>query len=413
MDGFGIGDFFSYSALSDYQADQLFDPSRGIGLSILRVAMGTDGNAFSGTAYSDIMKAQARGVQTFIGTVLTAPARCKDNSNVNDGGHLLTSCYDSWSDTIAAFPGVIKKNTGVDLYGMSPADQPDFASCGTTPPCNGDFPTMLYTATELTNFMDVVGPKLHAASPNIKVLSPETAEWLHLWTNDSAPGSTDPLKGTGYDYGHALYQDAQAWAQVDVVATEQYDTQTAEPWPSGVPTKPLWMTEMSGIKYWPEAGPTSDMANGVAVAGWIHDAIVNGMASAWLYFEYQALNTDDNEGLILKDGTQTKRFFTLGNFSKFIRPGYTRVDVFGDIPPDVLLSAYKGADGTVVLVAINKGSAAVTVPITFEGGTAPASLMPWLTSSTDDLAEKTTLQVTASGFTATLAPATVTTFVGK
>jgi len=33
---------------------------------------------------------------------------------------------------------------------------------------------------------------------------------------------------------------------------------------------------MSGIEWWPEGGPSSDISNGVAVAGWIHDALVNG-----------------------------------------------------------------------------------------------------------------------------------------
>ena len=45
---------------------------------------------------------------------------------------------------------------------------------------------MLYTADEAVAFMKVAGPKLHAASPTVKVMAPEAAEWLHLWTNKSA-----------------------------------------------------------------------------------------------------------------------------------------------------------------------------------------------------------------------------------
>jgi hypothetical protein len=32
---------------------------------------------------------------------------------------LLTSCYDSWATTIAAFPAKVKAGAGVDLYAMS------------------------------------------------------------------------------------------------------------------------------------------------------------------------------------------------------------------------------------------------------------------------------------------------------
>jgi O-glycosyl hydrolase len=59
----------------------------------------------------------------------------------------------------------------------------------------------------------------------------------------------------------------------------------------------------------------------VAVAGWIHDALVGGMASAWIWWWYKVSDVDDNEGLLLKDGNVTKRYFTQGNFGRFVRPG--------------------------------------------------------------------------------------------
>jgi glucuronoarabinoxylan endo-1,4-beta-xylanase len=173
------------------------------------------------------------------------------------------------------------------------------------------------------------------------------------------------------------------------------------------------MTEMSGLKWWPEQGPSSDINNGVVVAGWIHDAIVNGQASAWLWWYYQVSLTDDNEGLLLKNGIDTKRHYTLGNFSKFVRPGYTRVDVTGNSSTDLLLSAYKGSGSTVVVVAINKGTGTATVPITISGGTAPATLTPWVTSATDNLVAQPVVTVSGGTFTATLASKTVTTFVGN
>jgi glucuronoarabinoxylan endo-1,4-beta-xylanase len=414
MQGFGLNDPWS-PALTDAQADLVFDPTKGIGLTILRIGMGTNGDEISTNTWGDIQKAKARGVTTFIASVWSAPANCKSNNSVNDGGHLLTGCYDSWSSTIAAFPAKVKQNAGVDLYAMSPANEPEFASCGTQKPCNGNYPTMLFTDAEAVAFIKVVGPKLQALSPAVKVMTPEPSEWIHLWTNNSAPGSTNPLSGMGYDYGHTLYKDTTAWGLVDIVGVHEYDTQVAQAWPSDVPrTKPVWMTEMAGVKWLPEEGPSSDINNGVVVAGWIHDAIVNGPASAWVWWWFQAQSTDDNEGLLLKDGTQTKRLYTLGNFSKFIRPGYTRVDISGSVPPGVELSAYKNpSDGTVVVVAINTGTSSVSVPISIAGGTAPSQVTPSVTSATDNLASKTVLPVQNSSFTATLDGKTVTTFVGK
>ncbi len=205
----------------------------------------------------------------------------------------------------------------------------------------------------------------------------------------------------------------------------EYDSQHAEPWPSDltVARKEVWQTEMSGVKWWPEQGTgtggslkgSDSIDNGVAVAGWIHSALVVGEASAWLWWWYSAYNTDDNEGLLLKNSTTlTKRYYTLGNYSKFVRPRYVMVDVTGNSNADVLLSAFKSpTDGTVVVVAINKGAAAATLPITISGGTAPASLTPNVTSATDNLKAGTAVPVTGGIFMAALPSKTVTTFVGK
>ena len=383
--------------------------------------MSPNGSHANTASPQDISKAKARGVKYIIGSTWSPPAACKDNNNTRNGGHLLSSCYGSWSDTIAKFA---KDNS---LYAMSPANEPDFASCGTAEPCNGSYDTTLYTSDEMVAFLKVVGPKLKTAG--VKLIAPEASEWLHIWSNDSAccsvggKQSSDPLKcgfpgtqcaaGKGYDYGHGIYKDPTAWAALDILGVHQYDTQVAMPWPADVPDKkPVWQTEMSGVKWWPEGVPSSDINNGVAVAGWLHNALTVGQVNAWFWWWWKAQGAT-NEGLLLSDGTDTKRHYTYGNYTKFIRPGYTRVDITGSVPADVLLTAFKGADGTVVVVAINKGTAAATVPISIAGGTAPTSMTPWVTSASDNLASKTAVTVSGGSFTASLGSKTVTTFVGK
>ena len=428
IEGFGIND--TWNALTDAQAKALFDPAEGIGLTILRVGMNPSGSFYNNNEASSISAAKKYGGTTIIGSVWSPPASCKDNSNTQKGGHLLTSCYDSWSTSIAKFA----KDNG--LYAMSAGNEPDFASCGSSigPPCTVDYDTTLYTGKEMAAFVKVLGPKLKDAG--VKLISPEASEWIHIWSNTSATGSTvsshpnssDPLKcgcfgtstdcasscanGNGYDYGHALYQDKDAWAAVDILGVHQYDTQVAEPWPADVPEKkPVWQTEMSGVKYWPEGEPSKDIANGIAVAGWLHNALTVGEANAWLWWWYKG--SDTNEGLYLSDGSDTKRHYTYGNYTKFIRPGYNRVAVTGNVPTDVLLSAYAGADGTVVVVAVNKGAADVVVPITIGGSTVPAAMTPNVTSESDNLKAGTAVPVTGGILMASLPKKTVTTFVGK
>lgn len=431
IDGFGLN-----TALSNPSVD--WDTfygtgANGLGLSIVRVAMNSMGNL------NGVMPPASVNAKV-IAAPWTAPANCKDNGTTTKGGHLLKSCYDSWSTKIADFAKAQK------LYAISAGNEPDFASCGSTigPPCNGDYDSMVFTANEMVEWVKVLGPKLKALNPPVKFIAPEPSEWIHLWSNMSATGSTvashpnssDPFKcgcfgntpgttgcastceqGNGYDYGHWLAKDATAWSLIDIIGTHEYDTQKAEAWPADVDggkrSKPIWETEVSGVMYWPEQGASTDIKNGIAVAGWIHSALTVGEASAWLYWWYEA--SGDNEGLLIKGSSAlTKRCYTLGNYSKFVRPGYTRVDITGAVPTDVLLSAYTGDDGTVVVVAINKGSAAVSVPITIAGGAAaPPTMTPYVTSASDNIAAKAALPVSGGIFTAALGSMTVTTFVGK
>jgi len=418
MDGFGISNTFASEAMTDTDADALFEPTRGLGLSILRIGMSPRSEGSSSSTFEDARKAVARGVKTIMLSIPSAWGACKTNGSENNGGHLLSDdgggCYQAWSDAIAAFSAKAKQEIGIELYALSLGNEPDFASCEGDPPCTGRFASMLYTADEAIAFLKVLAPKVRAVSPGTKLMPPEPRQWQRLWSNDSAPNGTDPLGGQGYDYGHAFARDAEAWALVELLATHQYDTQRAAPWPSDVPeTKPLWMTEMAGAKFFPEEGPSTDIDNGIAVAGWIHDALVNGPASAWLWFWLKAPFFDDNEGLVLKSGADTKRRYTLGNFSRFVRPGYVRVNVSGSAGPDVLLSAFAATDGTVVVVAINEGAAEVTLPVAITGGPVPASFSPWVTSASDNLAPKTSVPVSGERLMATLGPKTVTTFVGK
>jgi O-glycosyl hydrolase len=307
---------------------------------------------------------------------------------------------------------------------------------------------MTYTGKQMAAWAKVAGQKIKEVSPTTKVIAPEASEWIHVWSNlsgtgslvSSHPDSSDPhkcgcfsntitadkeatcaktcLDGNGYDYGHWLWKDQDAWKSFDIIGLHEYDSQIAFAWPAdvndGKRDKEVWQTEMSGVMHWPEQGPSTDINNGLAVAGWIHSALTVGEASAWLYWWYQALYQDDNEGLALtKNGsTIAKRYYTLGNYSKFVRPGYVRVDITGNTNANVLLSAFTGTDGTVV-VAINKATTAATMPIAISGGTAPASCTPNVTSAADNLKAGTAVPVTGGSFTASLAATTVTTFVCK
>lgn len=426
--------------------------SKGLGLSILRIGMTeTGGHRDVASGWETVKTLGAR----VIGSCWSAPADWKDNNAVNGGGHLLPARYADWAKRIAKYA----KDNG--LYAMSIGNETDFASCDAAqgrpcnPPLTNAYPSMVYTGKELAAFAKTAGPIFKSDAPGVKMITPEASLWIHVWSNISptskgvsgAPGggydSSDPLKcgcysnaidpavaatckcadGDGYNYGHWLAKDPDAWSAFDIMGVHEYESQVAYQWPSdvtgGVRDKEVWQTEMSGVLHWPEQGPSKDIKNGVAVARWIHSALTIGEASAWLYWWYKDYYNGDNEGLALlmsdsDSATPAKRYFTMGNFSRYIRPDvFHAVKVGGPAPAKVLVSAYKGDKGELVIVAINETDAAVNVPIAISGGTAPAMMIPYATTANDNWAAGTAVAVTGGSLAAALPAMSVTTFVSQ
>jgi glucuronoarabinoxylan endo-1,4-beta-xylanase len=391
MAGFGAADVWQ-TALTTAQGALFFDPIKGIGLSILRIGIDGNGTPLGSGAVADVKLAASYGAIVWAAP-WSPPAGDKDNANVNDGGHLLAADYDSWATTLAGFASTIKQQTGVALYGISAQNEPDFVA--------SSYASCIYSAAQMVAFVKVLGPKLAALSPPVKLLAPEPDTWSHLWSN-------------GDQYGSAILGDPAAASTVSVLATHDYGFNPVAP-PASL-DKPLWETEVSGVSGSAQAGPSTDIANGIAVAQWIYAGIVTGGASAWHYWWLIPSNAD-NEGLLLQGGDITsppKRLYTLGNFSKFVRPGYRRVDVSGPVPSGVQLAAFQNpSDATTAIVAINTNASAISLPVFVEGSSWPARVTPWVTSSSVDLASQPGVALSGARFSTTLAAQSVTTFVGK
>src|SRR5690606_36315977 len=102
------------------------------------------------------------------------------------------------------------------------------------------------------------------------------------------------------------------------------------------------------------------------------------------------------------------------NFSRYIRPDvFHAVRVGGPSPDNIMVSAYLGDGGEVVIVAINETNAAADVPIAISGGTVPAMMVPIVTSASANWAEGTPVAVTDGSLPASLPAMSVTTFVSQ
>jgi glucuronoarabinoxylan endo-1,4-beta-xylanase len=384
VDGFGEADVWQGEPVSAAQQTLLFDPVNGIGLSLLRV--GIESSSGKSVIMGNAGLSDGPAITKFGGKVWAAPwsppAADKENDNVNGGAanNILTSSdYDTWATTLAAFPAYYKQQTGVDLYAISAQNEPDF---------NATYEACLYTASELVSFIDVLGAKLAALDPPVLVLAAEPDNWGNLWGGDG--------------YGLAILADSMATSFVGPIATHDYGNTSAgtyaRPAPPAKNTHHIWETECTPGN----TGP-------ITTATMIYAAFATGGVSAWHYWWTEAL---------LPNGAANPppQVYAIGNFSKFVRPGYFRVEVTGAPTPSgtapLVVAFTNPVDATVAIVVVN-GGGAQKVSFFVSGTAWPASVTPYVTSTSSNLAAGTPIPVSGARFSASLDAQSVTTFVGK
>jgi glucuronoarabinoxylan endo-1,4-beta-xylanase len=361
----------------------LWDPVNGIGLNLLRVGIdGTSGkvNIMGAAGYADGQACvkYAGGACKVWAAPWSPPASMKDNNNVNNGGHLQTANYAAWAAVLAAFPAFYKKNGGVDLYAVSAQNEPDFTA---------SYQSCLFSSSQMVAWIKVLGPALAALSPPVKVLAAEPDNWGNIWGGDA--------------YGPTILADATADAYVGPLATHDYGGTSAgtyaRPAPPANNTHSVWETECTPN----DTGP-------ITIATMIYAAFATGGVSGWHYWW--------TEALVPNPSSPPAQVYALGNFSKFVRPGYYRADVAGAPKPSgsvpLVVAFTNPPDGTVAIVVVN-GGGAQSVSFFVAGTAWPASVTPYVTTTSSKLAAGTPISVSGGRFSASLAGQSVTTFVGK
>jgi O-glycosyl hydrolase len=350
------------------QADLFFSQTNGIGLSLLRNRITPDGAT---DEINSMQAAQARGALVW-STPMSPPAAWKSNNDVNNGGSLLPSHYQDYANQLADYVQNVQTE-GVNLDAISIQNEPDWVATGES---------CIWTASQLHDFVAILGPTFAQRGLSTRLMLPEQAGWNF---NLAADTLNDPTT--------AQY--------VSVLAGHYYNGAiTAVPQAGG---RRLWETEVGDFSAF---DPT--IASGLTYATQIYNFMTIAQTNAWNYWWLLSGN-NDNEGLLGMNGELTKRLYAVGNYSKFIRPGYFRIGETDD--GGVLISAYKDlGTGKFVIVAVNSG-AAQTETFNFNGFTA-TSVTPWVTSAALDLAQQSNVAVSGGAFTYTLPGSSVTTFVG-
>ncbi|RQW05257.1 T9SS C-terminal target domain-containing protein [candidate division KSB1 bacterium] len=207
-----------------------------------------------------------------------------------------------------------------------------------------------------------------------------------------------------------ILNDPIACANLDIVGGHVYGAGLA-PYPLAMSKgKEIWMTEHytdseNSANLWPLALNVGTEMNDVMNAG------MN--AYIWWYIVRFYGPISDGTKDSGKKGEVTKRGYVMSQFSRFIRPGYFRIQCDRHPQSSIYTSAYRDSTSSkVVIVAINSSSAAKTQTFTFQDGRVDM-FTPYVTSETKNCAQEDDIIVANSSLAVTLDGKSITTLLSR
>ena len=289
----------------------------------------------------------------------------------NAAGTMTSAQFATYATHLNNFVSYMK-GQGVDLYAISVQNEPDFGSQGGW---------MSWTAALCHDFVLNFG-----ATITTKLIGCESFSY----------------NKTYYD---PILNDPAALANVEILGTHLYGTALgAYPYPlfdqKGT-GKERWMTE----HYTDSTTDANSWPNALGVATELHHAMVDAQFNLYTWWYIVR-----SYGPIAANGTVSKRGWCMAQFSKFVRPGFYRVDATASPTSGVFLSAYK-SDTDVVVVVVNTNTTAASVNVSISGSSI-TSYDRFTTSATKSLTNDGKVTASNGSLAVSLDAQSVTTLRG-
>lgn len=298
----------------------------------------------------------------------TAPPWMKDNKSYM-GGKLLPQYYDTWAHFFSKYIDAYKAE-GIDIWGLTVENEP----LGN----DNNWESMHFSPEEMTNFVQHhLGPRLEKeGKDNIKILGYDQNrehldEWVDAMFKDGE--SSKYFSGTAIHWyastyevfpkalqyahnkapnKHLIQSEACVDAQVPKWQDDQwYWSKEATDWGWD------WAPE-EDKKYHPKYVPVYRYARDIIgclnnwVDGWVDWNMVLDKQGGPNWFKNwcvaPVIVDPENDEVYF-----TPLYYTLSHFSRFIRPGATRIG-FENSDEDLLVTAAQNPDGSIALLILNQ-----------------------------------------------------------
>ena len=304
VDGFGEADVWQGSSSTAMQT-LLFDPVNGIGLTLLRIGIdGTSGNERThGSCRHMPMVRPASSTPAADCKVWAAPwsppAGDKNNNNVNNGA-ATTSCR---RPTTTRGPRCSRR----------------FLRTTSS--------TAAWTSTPISAQNE---PDFTAKLPVVPLQHDPDGElgstcWAQRWPRSPRPSRCSrPSPTTGATSGAATATAPPSWPTRRPTPTSGRSPRTTTGTPARGRTHVRRRPRTTRTTVW-ETECTPNDTGPITIATMVYAAFTTGGVNAWHYWW--------TEAFVPNVSSPPPQVYALGNFSKFVRPGYYRVDVTGAPTP--------------------------------------------------------------------------------
>jgi glucuronoarabinoxylan endo-1,4-beta-xylanase len=369
--------------------------SAGIGASIVRNQIkvcGVPGYACWKDQDIDqqwlMREAKARGTDRFFATPWSAPGYMKTNRSSTGGGEVRPELYKLYASYLADY-ALQMRDLGFPMQAVSVSNEPEVTS---------GYDSMNWTGSQFHDFVrDGIEPVFRLRGVDTKVMLPESV----YWSEEKAVATLD---------------DPATAPRLDIVAAHGYGQPSPQPFlRAKAAGKRVWETEDSNLENG-EVPNDPSIENAVDWAAKINAYLTQPEVNAWSYWWF-VTEKASGEALVNLDVPASrflvnKRMWAMGNYSRFIRPGWQRIGTTVPASKTTLASAFKdAATGQVAVVVVNNTGAEQAIDLRLNGFAA-GGLVPYTTSATQDLAAGPELDTSSGTLATTLAPRSVTTFVG-
>lgn len=367
IDGFGAC-IVSYDLLPEYQDPAFYDRAVfDLGMSILRLPLlgveehandNADASAFAweavdrkGLAYTMELARQfrARGMNHILSTPWSPPAWMKTNRSAIHGGRLRPDRRDEYAEYLGAYVRGAQKFFDVSIDHVSLQNELLFVE---------PYESCVYNPLQLRETLRAVQRGFKAQALGTSLVLPE-----EMGMTDRLALYLEPLMAD-----EETRQFPGFFASHGGNGLANWETIAAQVAPYG---RKFWMTETSGHN--------TDWRGGLALAENMHDTLVGGRASAYIYWQFS--EPKPSRMALLAAGDFTPKAQAARHFIRFVRPGAKRVHVGGE-PGPVLISAYKHpVTRDIAVVLINPRGRHAKIDLRLVDPTPPAN---WLTFTSQE-----------------------------